>query len=88
MTTNNVKDNRRVLRGVVIRNGMSKTIVVVVKLRFKHKIGKYVTKSNSYLVHDAEEESKIGDLVAIIESKPISKTKKFTLHKILSTKKQ
>jgi small subunit ribosomal protein S17 len=57
---------------------MNKTIVVTVERRFKHKLyGKYITRSKKYKVHDEKNECNVGDVVRIIECRPISKDKNF-----------
>jgi small subunit ribosomal protein S17 len=77
------KTNRRTLDGVVVSNKCDKTVVVNVVRRFKHsKYSKFVHESKRYHAHDSENQAKIGDRVTIIESKPISKTKKWVLKKI------
>lgn len=67
---------KRVLQGRVVSDKADRTISVKVERRFKHPLyGKIVTKSKKYAAHDPENKYKVGDLVTIIESKPISKTK-------------
>ena len=63
---------------------MEKTIVVKVNRIFKHPFfGKAVTCSKKYKVHDENDKAKVGDLVEIVESRPISKTKHMVLKSIL-----
>lgn len=78
-TTNNNKINKgRSLEGVVVGDKMDKTIVVSVSRFVKHpKYGKYYKISKKYKAHDAENKYKIGDKVEIVETRPISKDKKF-----------
>ncbi len=74
----------RVLQGVVVSDKMDKTIVVRVDRRVKHKVyKKIITKSTKFHVHDPEQKCGIGDVVAIKECKPISKTKSWELLNIL-----
>jgi len=69
---------KRILDGEVIRDKNNKTIVVLVKRRFKHPFfGKVMTSTKKYHAHDEENNYKIGDKVKIIESRPISKKKKW-----------
>ena len=69
-----------VLEGVVTKAAMQKTVVVKVSRFVKHpKYQKYLTISKKYKVHDENGVAKVGDTVKIIETKPISKDKHFTL---------
>ena len=79
----NVKKSRK-LEGKVVSGKMDKTIVVKVSRRFVHPfIGKVVQKSKTYKVHDENRVAKVGDWVEINESRPLSKTKRMILGKIL-----
>ncbi len=74
----------RVQTGVVVSNKMDKTIVVQVARRVKHPIyGKYVIKSSKVHAHDADNQCGIGDTVVVAESRPLSKTKSWTLQRIV-----
>ena len=67
---------KKILKGKVIRDKNDKTIVVLVKRRFSHPFfEKVITSSKKYHAHDEKNKYKKGDLVKIIESKPISKLK-------------
>ena len=69
---------KRVLSGTVISSNSNKTIVVKVTRRVKHKLyKKIISLSKNYHVHDEDNQFKSGDTVNIIESKPISKLKKW-----------
>ena len=71
---------KRILKGKVVKNKSEKTIIVDVESTYMHKkYKKFLRKNKKYAVHDEENISKIGDIVQIIESRPISKTKKFVL---------
>jgi small subunit ribosomal protein S17 len=73
-----IKKGKAALRGVVVSDKMDKTVVVSVSRFVKHpKYGKYYNISKKYKAHDPENKYKIGDKVEIIETKPISKDKKF-----------
>ena len=75
---------KRVLSGEVISDKMQKTIVVKVTRRFKHPlVGKIVQKSKHYKAHDENEQAKVGDLVEIIECRPLSKTKHMMLERVV-----
>ena len=70
--------NRRQLIGHVIPSKMEKTIVVQVERKFPHPTyNKYVKRTSKYYVHDPENKCKDGDLVRIVESRPLSKLKRW-----------
>ncbi len=74
----------RALVGVVVSNKMTKTIVVKVERQIKHAVyGKYIKRTKKYHVHDENNQCAIGDTVQITECRPFSKTKSWTLDKIL-----
>ena len=69
---------KRILKGRVIRDKNDKTVVVLVKRKFIHPFfGKVMTSSKNYHAHDPSNKFKQGDDVKIIESKPISKLKRW-----------
>lgn len=69
--------------GIVVSDKMQKTIVVAIETKATHKkYGKIVSRTRKYKAHDEKNECKIGDLVNIIESRPISKTKRWSLKMI------
>ncbi|WP_075185995.1 30S ribosomal protein S17 [Teredinibacter haidensis] len=73
----------RTLTGKVVSDKMEKSIVVLIERRVKHPVyGKYVSKSSKLKAHDESNECKAGDTVTIAESRPLSKTKSWTLVKI------
>jgi small subunit ribosomal protein S17 len=75
-----VEGKHTVLSGVVMKTAMQKTIVVKVTRFEKHpKYQKYQTSSKKYKVHDENGTAKVGDMVNIVETRPISKDKHFTL---------
>lgn len=77
--------NRKTRVGVVISNKMEKTIVVEYVARVPHpKFNKIVKRSKKFYVHDEKGEATIGDRVRIIETKPLSKLKRWALAEILS----
>lgn len=74
----------RTLVGVVVSNKMTHTIVVKVERRIKHPVyGKIVKRSKKYHVHDQNNTCAIGDTVQIKECRPVSKTKSWTLDKVV-----
>jgi len=75
---------RKVRTGVVTSNKMQKTITVVVERKVKHPIyGKFLKKSTKFHAHDEKGECSIGDLVKIMESRPLSKTKRWRLVEVV-----
>src|SRR5262245_53610502 len=74
---------RRVLQGIVTRDKMAKTRRVEVERLVRHpKYGKFVKRRTVCYVHDEKNESHLGDTVEIIESRPLSKTKRWELVKV------
>jgi small subunit ribosomal protein S17 len=73
----------RTLTGKVVSDKMDKSITVLIERRVKHPIyGKYVSKSSKVKAHDENNECNAGDLVTIAESRPLSKTKNWSLVKV------
>lgn len=67
---------KRILQGVVVSDKMDKSVVVKVERRVMHPVyKKYIKRSKKYTAHDENNLHKVGDVVQIIESRPISKTK-------------
>ncbi len=76
--------NRKVLIGEVVSNKMDKSIVVKVETLVMHPLyKKYIKRSKKYMAHDPNNECGIGDRVEIIESRPLSKRKRWRLKRIL-----
>jgi len=74
--------------GVVFSNKMDKTITVAVKWKEKHPIyGKFVNKTKKYHAHDEKNDCNIGDTVRIMETRPLSKTKRWRLVEIIERAK-
>ena len=74
--------------GVVVSNKMEKSVVVAVKTKEKHPIyGKFVNKTTKFVAHDEKNECGIGDTVRIIESKPISGSKRWVVESIVEKAK-
>ena len=73
--------------GVVVSNKMDKTVVVAIENRSPHpKYGKIVVKTQKYKVHDEENQCQEGDRVRIQETRPLSRTKRWLVAEILSSK--
>jgi len=75
---------RKERMGVVFSNKMDKSITVAVKWKKKHPIyGKFVNKTKKYHAHDEKNECNIGDTVRIMETRPLSKLKRWRLTEII-----
>lgn len=85
METRNLRKERT---GVVFSNKMDKSITVAVKWKEKHPIyGKFVNKTKKYHAHDEKNECNMGDTVKIMETRPLSKTKRWRLVQIIERAK-
>ena len=74
--------------GIVSSDKMDKTITVTVKYKEKHPIyGKFVNKAKKYHAHDEKNEAQVGDRVLLMETRPLSKTKRWRLVEILEKAK-
>ena len=81
METRNLRKERT---GVVFSNKMDKTITTAVKWKEKHPIyGKFVNKTKKYHAHDEKNDCNIGDTVRIMETRPLSKLKRWRLTEII-----
>ena len=70
--------SKKILKGKIINDKSNKTVIVLVKRKYSHSFyGKIITSSKKYHAHDENNKFKIGDIVQIIESKPLSKKKKW-----------
>jgi len=75
---------RKERTGIVVSNKMEKSIVVAVQRRVKHPIyGKFVKKTTKFVAHDDKNECSEGDTVRIMETRPLSKTKRWRLVEIV-----
>ena len=90
-TQDNTTDSaglRRVLQGTVVSDKMDKTIVVQVMRRYKHpRYRKYVSERLRYKAHDEKNEAKEGDTVRVVESRPLSRDKRWRLAEIVERAK-
>ncbi len=84
-----IKRNLRKVRiGLVVSDKMEKTISVEVTRNMKHpKYGKFISKKSKFFAHDAENNCNIGDKVKIMETRPLSKNKRWRLVEILERAK-
>ncbi|MBK9461728.1 MAG: 30S ribosomal protein S17 [Sphingobacteriales bacterium] len=79
---------RKQRTGVVTSNKMQKTITVAIERKVKHPIyGKFIKKTNKYAAHDENNDCRIGDVVRIMETRPLSKNKCWRLVEIVERAK-
>jgi small subunit ribosomal protein S17 len=84
MTTETERGSRKTRIGVVVSNKMTKTVVVKVERRVAdRKYGKIVMKAEKYKAHDENQECKIGDKVRMVETRPMSKDKRWRVAEVL-----
>jgi small subunit ribosomal protein S17 len=79
-----MKEQKRVLVGRVLSNRMDKTVVIEVERKRRHRLyDKVIANRKKYKAHDEENACQIGDLVQVIESRPISREKRWVVTEIL-----
>lgn len=79
---------RKTRQGVVVSSKMNKTIVVASKFKEKHPIyGKFVSKTKKFYAHDEQEDCHVGDTVLIMETRPLSKLKRWRVVKVVERAK-
>ena len=86
MSENNTTDrNRRKTRtGVVVSDAMNKTVIVNIERRFAHPLyGKGMKRTKKYHAHDENNEYQVGDTVRIVETRPLSKTKRWRVVELI-----
>ena len=82
------RNNRKTREGLVVSNKMDKTAVVAVVERVRHpKYGKFMMRTKKLYVHDEANDAKIGDRVRVMETRPVSKSKRWRLVEILERAK-
>ena len=82
------RGNRKTRVGVVVSDKMDKTIVVAIRERVQHSLyGKIMNRTVKFKVHDENNECSVGDTVAVMETRPISKTKRWRLAEIVEKAK-
>ena len=83
-----VRNLRKTRQGVVVSNKMDKTIVVAAMFKEKHPIyGKFISKTKKYYAHDEKNDVNIGDTVLIMETRPLSKLKRWRVVKVVERAK-
>jgi small subunit ribosomal protein S17 len=79
------RGQRKVREGAVVSDRMDKTIVVSVERRFAHPLyGKQVKRHKKYYAHDEDNAARVGDVVRIMETRPLSKKKRWRLIEVVS----
>ncbi len=82
------RNKRKVREGLVTSNKMDKTIVVSVERRLKHaKYGKFLKRTTKLMAHDEQNDCNIGDKVRVMETRPLSKSKRWRLVEIIERAK-
>ncbi len=75
---------KKELQGVVVSDKMDKTVVVRVERRFRHPVyKKFVRSTKTYKAHDEANDARVGDTVLLIESRPLSRNKRWAVRKIV-----
>lgn len=83
-TNQAARNTRRTLQGIVSSTSMAKTITVRYERMFKHpKYNKYIRKHSKAIAHDELEDANVGDTVEIMECRPLSKTKRWRLTRVV-----
>ena len=78
------RNNRKVRTGVVVSDKMDKTIVVAVERLMRHPLyGKIIKRTKKFKAHDENNECRVGDIVTIMETRPLSREKRWRLVKIV-----
>jgi small subunit ribosomal protein S17 len=78
------RNNRKVRTGVVVSDKMDKTIVVAVERLMRHPLyGKIIKRTKKFKAHDENNECRVGDVVTIMETRPLSRHKRWRLVKII-----
>jgi small subunit ribosomal protein S17 len=86
--TRNERGDRKVREGLVVSDKMNKTVVVAVEDRFKHPLyGKVVRRTSKLKAHDESNTAGIGDRVLLMETRPLSATKRWRIVEILEKAK-
>ena len=76
--------NRKTRVGTIVGDKMEKTIVVAVESHYKHPLyNKILRRMKKYKAHDAKQDGKLGDIVKITETRPLSKTKRWRLEEVV-----
>jgi len=80
------RNRRKVRKGVVVSDRMDKTIVIRCERVFRHSLyGKQVKRSDKVIVHDEENRCRVGDMVTVVETRPLSRRKRWRVEAVVST---
>lgn len=80
------RNRRKVRVGTVVSDKMDKTVVITIERQFKHPLyGKVVKKSTKFKAHDENNQCKVGDVVKIMETRPLSATKRWRVMEIVGS---
>ena len=83
-----IRKEKQVLQGIVVSDKMEKTIVVEIMMRKLHPLyKKYLTRSKKVKAHDEKNEAKTGDTVRVVDSRPLSRDKRWRLAEIVERAK-
>jgi len=83
-TTSTARNARKTRVGTVVSDKMTKTVVVAIERRVRHPVyGKMMTRTKKLKAHDEENSAKLGDTVRIMETRPLSKDKRFRVVEIV-----
>ncbi|HIZ89213.1 MAG TPA: 30S ribosomal protein S17 [Candidatus Mucispirillum faecigallinarum] len=79
------RGRRKVRRGIVVSDKMQKTVTVKVERQILHPMyKKFIKRSNTFFVHDEENTARVGDFVQIVETRPLSKNKRWRIESIIT----
>ena len=88
MTETNIRSNRKTREGLVVSSKMNKTIVIALVERVRHpKYNKFVMRTKKLYAHDEANDANVGDRVRVMETRPLSKMKRWRLVEILERAK-
>ena len=88
MSDQQTRNHRKVREGFVVSDKMDKTVVVAVRDTTRHHLyGKIMRRTHKYAAHDAENQCGVGDRVMIMETRPLSKTKRWRVVEVLERAK-
>jgi small subunit ribosomal protein S17 len=88
MTETTVRSSRKVREGLVVSSKMNKTVVVALVERVRHpKYDKFVIRTKKFYAHDEANDAKVGDKVRIVETRPMSKTKRWRVVEVVERAK-
>ena len=84
VTEKSIRGRRKVRQGIVVGDRAEKTVTVMVERRFAHPLyGKQVKRTRKYHAHDEANEHRVGDTVLIMETRPLSKTKRWRVVELI-----